>query len=263
MAHRCPHVCTTHAHPHTRTRAATHTAHGLRLTPCLPPGGKTLAVVGATGSGKSTILRLLLRFYDPTSGRVLFDSQDIKHVTQVGVKCDDGQVTLGCRVGRRAAGLVSVFADGREGGLGPAALARGSLCGAWRVTPQESLRRATAVVPQDTVMFNDTVRSVGRNGAGAMPPPLRARASCMGTATADAHVGRSCTAGAQVMYNIRYGRTDATDDEVRRGLARALVPSRTDQPRCTRAVSGPPEPLAMLNAAAPAAPHPTALAAHR
>ncbi|GLC34551.1 hypothetical protein PLESTB_001249100 [Pleodorina starrii] len=92
------------------------------------PGGKTLAVVGATGSGKSTILRLLLRFYDPLSGRVLLDGQDIKMVSQ------------------------------------------------------ESLRRAVAVVPQDTVMFNDTV-----------------------------------------MYNIRYGRTDATDEEVTEAAAVAHI----------------------------------------
>lgn len=43
-------------------------------------GGKTMALVGATGSGKSTILRLLLRFYDPTSGAVLIDGQNIAKV---------------------------------------------------------------------------------------------------------------------------------------------------------------------------------------
>ena len=40
------------------------------------PGGTTLALVGATGSGKSTVMRLLFRFFDPTSGRVLIDGQD-------------------------------------------------------------------------------------------------------------------------------------------------------------------------------------------
>ena len=62
-----------------------------------------MAVVGSTGSGKSTILRLLLRFYDPTSGRVLIDGQDISLVQQT------------------------------------------------------SVRKAIAVVPQDTMLFNDTV----------------------------------------------------------------------------------------------------------
>ena len=46
-----------------------------------PPGGKTLAVVGATGSGKSTILKLLLRFYDVTGGAVLLDGQDVRSLT--------------------------------------------------------------------------------------------------------------------------------------------------------------------------------------
>ena len=46
-------------------------------------GGRTLALVGATGSGKSTCLRLLFRFYDPTAGRVTIDGQDISTVTQV------------------------------------------------------------------------------------------------------------------------------------------------------------------------------------
>jgi len=43
--------------------------------------GETIAFVGHTGSGKSTIINLLSRFYDPTKGRILIDGQDIKHVT--------------------------------------------------------------------------------------------------------------------------------------------------------------------------------------
>ncbi len=68
------------------------------------PAGRTLAVVGPTGAGKSTLSRLLFRFYDPTAGRILIDGQDIRSVTQ------------------------------------------------------ESLRAAIGVVPQDTVLFNDTIR---------------------------------------------------------------------------------------------------------
>ncbi|MBE9606633.1 ABC transporter ATP-binding protein/permease [Acetobacteraceae bacterium H6797] len=68
------------------------------------PAGKTLAIVGPTGAGKSTISRLLFRFYDATSGRILVDGQDIRAVTQ------------------------------------------------------DSLRKAIGVVPQDTVLFNDTIR---------------------------------------------------------------------------------------------------------
>ena len=65
--------------------------------------GTTTAIVGYTGSGKSTISRLLLRFYDPQAGRILIDGQDLRELTQ------------------------------------------------------HSLREAIGVVPQDTVLFNDTI----------------------------------------------------------------------------------------------------------
>ena len=78
------------------------------------PAGRTLAIVGPTGAGKSTINRLLYRFYDVTSGQIRIDGQDIRDVTQ------------------------------------------------------DSLRAAIGVVPQDTVLFNDTIRyniAYGRPGA--------------------------------------------------------------------------------------------------
>ncbi|KAJ6633177.1 ATP-binding cassette sub-family B member 6 [Pseudolycoriella hygida] len=83
------------------------------------PSGKTIAIVGPTGSGKSTIIRLLFRFYDVNAGSISIDGQNIASVTQ------------------------------------------------------ESLRRSIGVVPQDTVLFNNTIR-----------------------------------------YNIRYGRLNATDEEI-------------------------------------------------
>jgi len=67
------------------------------------PAGKTLAVVGSSGAGKSTISRILFRFYDVIKGKILIDGQDIKIVTQ------------------------------------------------------QSLRRSIGIVPQDTVLFNDTI----------------------------------------------------------------------------------------------------------
>ncbi len=79
----------------------------------VPAGGK-LAIVGPTGAGKSTITRLLFRFYDVTAGRILIDGMDIRDATQ------------------------------------------------------ESLRAAIGVVPQDTVLFNDSIRyniAYGRPGA--------------------------------------------------------------------------------------------------
>jgi len=77
-------------------------------------GGQTVAIVGSTGSGKSTIGRLLFRFYDVTGGQLMIDGQDVRDVTQ------------------------------------------------------KSLHAAIGVVPQDTVLFNDTIRyniAYGRHGA--------------------------------------------------------------------------------------------------
>jgi ATP-binding cassette subfamily B protein len=42
------------------------------------PAGETHAIVGATGAGKSTLVKLLLRLYDPTSGRITFDGNDLR-----------------------------------------------------------------------------------------------------------------------------------------------------------------------------------------
>ncbi len=52
--------------------------HGVSLT--VEPG-TTLAIVGPTGAGKSTIVNLLARFYDPTSGRILVDGHDLRDVS--------------------------------------------------------------------------------------------------------------------------------------------------------------------------------------
>jgi len=45
------------------------------------PAGQTIAIVGASGSGKSTMLRLLYRFYDPAEGTIRIDGQDLRTVT--------------------------------------------------------------------------------------------------------------------------------------------------------------------------------------
>jgi ATP-binding cassette subfamily B protein len=67
------------------------------------PAGHNIAVVGHSGSGKSTISRLLFRFYEVTSGRILVNNQDIRNITQ------------------------------------------------------KSLRAAIGIVPQDTVLFNESI----------------------------------------------------------------------------------------------------------
>ena len=49
-------------------------------------------MVGASGSGKSTILNLLLRFYDPTAGAILIDGRDLRSVTQASLRAQIGIV---------------------------------------------------------------------------------------------------------------------------------------------------------------------------
>jgi ATP-binding cassette subfamily B protein len=97
--------------------------HGITLT---AEPGQIVAILGATGSGKSTLINLIPRFYDATEGRILIDGVDIRHIRQ------------------------------------------------------DSLLAHIGIVPQETVLFSGTVRD-----------------------------------------NIRYGRPDATDDEVIAGAKAA------------------------------------------
>jgi len=55
--------------------------------------GKTMAVVGSTGSGKTTLANLLARFYDPTSGRVLMDGIDLREMATADLRNLIGVVT--------------------------------------------------------------------------------------------------------------------------------------------------------------------------
>lgn len=56
------------------------------------PAGSSLAVVGATGSGKSTLIHLIGRFYDPTTGQVLVDGRDVKTVNLTDLRSQIGMV---------------------------------------------------------------------------------------------------------------------------------------------------------------------------
>jgi len=56
------------------------------------PAGKTVAIVGPTGAGKSTISRLLYRFYDVTGGSITIDGQDLRDVTQQSLRASIGMV---------------------------------------------------------------------------------------------------------------------------------------------------------------------------
>lgn len=75
------------------------------------PPGKIVALLGATGSGKSSVINLIPRFYDPTEGRILLDGHDIRRVAvdslreQIGIVLQDttlfattirGNVAFGC-----------------------------------------------------------------------------------------------------------------------------------------------------------------------
>ncbi len=54
--------------------------------------GQTTAIIGATGSGKSTVVNLIPRFYDVTEGAIYVDGQDIRHVTQHDLRAQIGYV---------------------------------------------------------------------------------------------------------------------------------------------------------------------------
>ena len=56
------------------------------------PAGQTLALVGTSGSGKTTIVKLLMRFYDPTEGRVLINGRDLRDYQQRSVRAVMGVV---------------------------------------------------------------------------------------------------------------------------------------------------------------------------
>ena len=56
------------------------------------PPGQTVALVGATGAGKSTLAKLVARFYDPTHGRVLVDGHDLREVTERSLRSQLGLV---------------------------------------------------------------------------------------------------------------------------------------------------------------------------
>ena len=82
--------------------------------------GKTYALVGASGAGKSTILSLILRLYDPTSGAVKIDGRDLRSITQKSLREQIGLVTQetflfhdtifrNIQFGRRGAGPEEIY----------------------------------------------------------------------------------------------------------------------------------------------------------
>jgi len=67
-------------------------APALRDVSLTVPPGQTVALVGATGAGKSTLAKLVARFYDPVSGRVLIDGHDLRQVTEHSLRSQLGVV---------------------------------------------------------------------------------------------------------------------------------------------------------------------------
>ena len=89
--------------------------------------GETIALVGETGAGKTTLVKLLSRFYDPTEGRILVDGFDLRGITQVslrkqmGVVLQDpflfnGTVAENIRFGRLAADQAEIEAAAKAVG---------------------------------------------------------------------------------------------------------------------------------------------------
>ncbi|QIS01147.1 ATP-binding cassette domain-containing protein [Nocardia brasiliensis] len=92
------------------------------------PAGQVVALVGATGAGKSTLAKLLTRFYDPTSGKVTLDGIDLRRIADTDLRRNvvmvtqesylfSGSVADNIRLGRPDASDAEVFAAARAVGL--------------------------------------------------------------------------------------------------------------------------------------------------
>jgi ABC-type multidrug transport system, ATPase and permease components len=73
-------------------RTADGTRNALTRMDLTVPPGQTMALVGATGAGKSTFAKLVARFYDPTEGRVLVDGHDLRDITASSLRSQMGIV---------------------------------------------------------------------------------------------------------------------------------------------------------------------------
>ena len=102
-----------------RTHLSTSPSYQLVSRKALRFPGSVMAVVGASGSGKSTIAWLLLRLYDPQRGSVTLDGTDVRRLDPVWLRQQTGVVSQVCRtaggvplVHRRQGAVVSRRAHG-------------------------------------------------------------------------------------------------------------------------------------------------------
>lgn len=91
----------------------TQKARGLRGLSFVTPAGSTTAIVGPTGAGKSTISRLLFRFYDVDAGQILVDGQNVSAVTQKSLRSAVGVVPQDTVLVRKRAELALPSASPR------------------------------------------------------------------------------------------------------------------------------------------------------
>ena len=169
--------------------------HGIDLD---VPAGTTVALVGHTGAGKSTIAKLLARFYEPTSGRIAIDGGDLNDVTQeslrhqLGIVPQEGFLFAGTvaeniafgRPEARPEDIVARRADRRRARVHPAARGRlrdaarrARLAALARPAPARRLRARAARRPADPHPRRGDLLGRHRHGAddraGAADPPGR------------------------------------------------------------------------------------------
>jgi ATP-binding cassette, subfamily B, bacterial len=113
-----------------------HYSNGIEVIPKLEleiPAGQTIALVGTTGAGKSTIAKLVSRFYDPTSGTITLDAVDLKNISSKDL--------------RRAIVMVT-----QEAYLFSGSVAENIALGKPTATPEEIEKAAKAVGAHEFIM---------------------------------------------------------------------------------------------------------------